>query len=390
MDNKPKGKKCIHRNPRDRSRCKMTVSGGNKFCHHHRYDLRAIANDASACIDIFAKHFPKNHHPACDRKSENDCDCPAYSRGAHAMMTLQAGFKQSTLHSPLYAEHLRLTMAQKVRRIGKYYRSITEEDLYLPPDSRWRQFRFFVWDKKDQQIRVKVIRDIIRDKSVLLRHLRKLKPLTVYYTCGKWLNPTQIGPDPNGRYGIRKFIEKKWCTKNDTVTLKRYHDTLLKKDLYFDVDYDNKDYNEGIKMVQRTIDLLMSMKKMGRYTLPDLTESDIDIVFSGGKGFHVIVNGFYDMVMVGDKPFTEYVNTPDKNRMIQEFYQEIVDEMRALDPGLLLDFMVTYDNRRIIRLPGTVHQKTLRVCKLLAGIGDERIIKDSNGKMIGYNADPAI
>jgi DNA primase catalytic subunit len=212
----------------------------------------------------------------------------------------------------------------------------------------------------------------------------------VYYTCGKWLNPTQIGPDPNGRYGRKKFIEKRWCTKNDTITLKRYHNTLLKKDLYFDVDYDNKDYNEGIKMVQRTIDLLMSMEQMGRYTLPKLTEDDIDIVFSGGKGFHVIVNGYYDMVKVGDQLFTEYVNQPNKNEMVQEFYQEIVNEMRVLDPGLLLDFMVTYDNRRIIRLPGTVHQKTLRVCRLLAGTTDERIIKDYDGKMVGYYADPPI
>ena len=32
-------------------------------------------------------------------------------------------------------------------------------------------------------------------------------------------------------------------------TLNRYHDTLLYQGLYFDVDYDNADYNEGATML---------------------------------------------------------------------------------------------------------------------------------------------
>ena len=155
-----KQKKCIHRNPRDRARCKMNVSGDRKFCHHHRYDLKAIVKDFSACVDIFAERFPKKHHPACDRKSENDCDCPNLSRGAHAMMTLRAAFKQSTLHSPLYANYLRVTMDETVERVRNYYHSITEDELYLPPEANWRQYRFFVWDRKDQRIRVKVLRKV--------------------------------------------------------------------------------------------------------------------------------------------------------------------------------------------------------------------------------------
>ena len=385
-----KQRKCIHRNPRDRARCKMNVSSGEHFCHHHRYDINAVVKDFSACVDIFAKRFPKKHHPACDRKSQNDCDCPDLSRGAHAMMTLRAAFQQSTLHSPLYAKYLRVTMDETVRRVRNYYHSITEADLYLPPDPNWRQYRFFVWDRKAQRIRVKVLRDIVRNKTILLKHLRRLSPITVYYTCGRWLNPTQIGPDPRGKFGRAKFVKKGWCSPGGRMTLPRYHDTLLKKDLYFDVDYDNKDYNEGIKMVQRTIDCLTGMRQMGEFTLPELTEDDIDIVFSGGKGFHVIVNGYYDMVRVGDKTFSEHVNTPDKNEMIENFYKDFVEHMREKDPELLLDFMVTFDNRRIIRLPGTVHQKTLRVCTLLAGMNDDRIIKDSNGKLSGYIADAPI
>ena len=45
--------------------------------------------------------------------------------------------------------------------------------------------------------------------------------------------------------------------------------------------------------------------------------------------------------------------------------QTIVNVLRHMDNELLLDWEVTVDPRRIIRLPGTVHGKTLRLCKLV-------------------------
>ena len=122
--------RCISRSPRDRSRCKINVEAGTYLCEHHNYDLAAMANDPQSCIDIMTGRFPKRHHPACDRKGENDCDCHSYSRGASTMITLRSAFEQSKLQSKLYKKHLRLTMANKVRRIRKYYRSITEDDLF--------------------------------------------------------------------------------------------------------------------------------------------------------------------------------------------------------------------------------------------------------------------
>ena len=387
---KSKKYRCKHRNPRDYKRCKMTVSKGVDFCHHHNYDLRAMKKDFGACLKIQEKHFPKNHHPACDRKSENDCDCPDFSKGAHAVMTVKAAIRQSKSLAPLYRNYLRVTMADKVSKITRYYDSITEDDLYLPPESKFRQFRFFTWNERKQQIVVRVVKDNFANKKVLLKQLRRHNPIAVYYTTARWLNPQGIGPDPTGKFGRAKFVKKKWCTESGLVTLPRYHNTLLKKDLYFDVDYDNKDYNEGIRMVQRTIDCLKSIDQIGIYTFPLLTDDDFEIVFSGGKGFHVIVNGFYDDVMVDDRPFTEFVNDRDKNERVEEFYRMVVETMKESDPELLLDFMVTYDNRRIIRLPGTVHHKTLRVCTRLSGMNDERIIKNSEGLFDEYIADSPI
>lgn len=352
------------------------------MCEHHKFDLAAMANDSSTCINIMAERFPKRHHPACDRKGENDCDCHDYSYGAHVVMTLKKAFEQSKLLSPLYKKHLKLTMKDKVRRIKRYYNSITEDDLYLPPYPNFRQYRFFVWEPRTQKIIVKVLKDTVRNKTILLSHLKRLAPLHVYYTTGTWLNPQGIGPDPESKKGEAKMRKKGWCSPSKKITLKRYHNTLIKRDLYFDVDYDNKDYHQGIQMVDELWNGLDELDLLG--------DSEIQIVFSGGKGFHLIANGYYDQA---DSwfyaPLREYVNTPNKNERVENHYKLLVTRLKERNPSLLLDWMVTWDNRRIIRLPGTVHGKTLRVCKEIT-LNDESVMRDSRGRVVGYNPDPCI
>lgn len=363
----------------------MQAPAGERFCEHHRLDLESFVKDPVSCVSEMAKRFPKNHHPACDRKGENDCDCHDFSNGAHTMMALRMAFRQSKLHMPLYKKHVRVTMKEKVRRIRKYYRKLPEEELYLPPHSTFRQFRFFCWDHQNQQVVAKVLKDRVRTKKGLKGHLQRLAPLHVYYTTAQWLNPEGIGPDPKGKMAKNKFKKKKWCSPSGKITLPRYHNTLLKRDLYFDVDYDNKDYNEGIRMVKEVIDTMKDVTSYGEFEWPELTDDDFDIVFSGGKGFHVIVDGFYDRVMGDGIPFTEYVNHREKNESVEDFYKGLVEEVKKNDK-LLLDWMVTYDNRRIIRLPGTVHGKTLRVCNRLEGVNDDRI----GDNFSTYNADTPI
>jgi len=116
------------------------------------------------------------------------------------------------------------------------------------------------------------------------------------------------------------------------------------------------------------------------------------IVFSGSKGFHLIIDGYYDIARTfeGKKdPLRIYVNTPDKNQRIEAHYKQLVDKLTFADYSLLLDWMVTYDNRRIIRLPGTVHAKTMRVCSILVK-DDQRVIFDEHDNMVGYKPDPPI
>jgi len=289
----------------------------------------------------------------------------------------------------------------------------------------------------------------------MLSHLKRLAPLHVYYTTGQWLNPQGIGPDPEGRHAKRKFRKKKWV-------LRKYHNTLLKRGLYFDVDYDNKDYNEGIKMVQLLLDNFEKVtKQTTKYCI--IKPPEWDIVFSGGKGFHVIENDFYDILklpvkntikrisiseywkqieleIIEQDKWTEFINQQVSetktgstghtnlfvNRLKRELnkqrppvlYYDIVYDLCAYkdvpklenksqfisliynwiceflletsNNKLFLDWMVTYDSRRIIRLPQTVNAKTMRICTLLDGLDDKRLIKDKNGKFIGYKADEPI
>jgi DNA primase catalytic subunit len=226
----------------------------------------------------------------------------------------------------------------------------------------------------------------------------------VYYTTGQWLNPQGIGPDPESRKGLAKMRKKGWCgKKSKKVTLKRYHNTMLKRDLYFDIDYDNKDYHQGIRMADELIHAIN--KHIHCYQFNGVNQQ---IVFSGGKGFHLIINGYYDeaftrpskrklydllrreAIKKGDEnsTFLRYsANHENKNAAIESHYKDIVDILQY-ETDLLLDWMVTYDNRRIIRLPGSVHGKSMRVCKEI-NFSDDNVIKNRAGKPVGYvPADP--
>jgi len=327
-------------------------------------DLAHFVLSPSRVAGIMKSRFPKRHHPACDRKGQNDCDCHTYSSGALGMMALRESFRKSQELSPLYRRKRRLEHRLKVKRIRAYYNSITEAELWLPKDAGFRQFRFFLWDDKQERIVVRVIKDNFRHKRTLLKWLRRLAPLHVYYTTSAWLNPQGIGPDPKGKHGKAKMKKKGW-------TLSKYHDTMLYQGLYFDVDYDNADYNEGANMMSR---LLLNTEVMFtksrrestmRYFLTGLDKTPT-MVFSGSKGFHLIFED-WDSSRLRRLELMRYKAHLERDGS-QAFHssakRRIVRELKQ-DSELLLDWEVTQDPRRIIRLPGTVHGKTMRLCKVV-------------------------
>ena len=386
----------------DGKRCKIQVHGGHDLCEHHDTDLRAFIRNPEKCIKIMSGRYPKIHHPACDRKGVNDCECPNYTGGAQVMRAMQKAFKDSASHHPTYRKLNKMRMRVKVKKIRNYYNSISEKDLWLPTKPAWRQYRFFVWDDKQERVVVRIIKDNIRDKQTLLRWLRRLAPLHVYYTTAAWMNPQGIGPDPHGKRGRNKFRKKGWSYK-----LKTYHNNFLWQELYFDVDYCNADYNEGAKTLGRLIEELDHNGHLCRIFSP---REELTIVFSGGKGFHLVDTNWRTMDLIYDdeiRPLTglvpEGASVKDAMNAVKEqlgfdlampegrqnfsrfFKQHIVQSMK--DEGILIDYDVTPDPRRIIRLPGTVHGKTLRLGKIIT---EDNLIKDEQGRIVGYEPDEPI
>jgi len=340
-------------------RCKMNVAAGDYVCKHHAMDLAHFVLSPEKVVSLMKTRYPKRHHPACDRKGQNDCSCHNYSNGALAVMALRESFKKSQQLSPLYRRKRRLEHRLKVKKIRAYYNSITEAELWLPKDSGFRQFRFFLWDDKRQRIVVRVVKDNFKHKKTLLKWLRKLSPLHVYYTTSAWLNPQGIGPDPKGKHGANKMRKKGW-------TLKRYHDTMLYQGLYFDVDYDNADYNQGATMLMV---LKNTLAEIGEDELHnrgfDISDDSTMMVFSGSKGFHLIYEQF-DGTNAKEYDYEEYIRRGDNQSWHKEVKGDICNRLRNINSDLLLDWEVTIDPRRIIRLPNTVHGKTLRVCKIVS------------------------
>ena len=75
----------------------------------------------------------------------------------------------------------------------------------------------------------------------------------------------------------------------------------------------------------------------------------------------------------------------DRQRFSRLIKQQIIDNLK--DGGILIDYDVTPDPRRIIRLPGTVHGKTLRVCKIIT---ENDLLRNEAGEIVGYEPDDPI
>lgn len=368
----------------DGKRCKIQVPLDGSLCEHHDTDLEAFVRNPEKCIKILSGRYPKIHHPACDRKGVNDCECPSYTGGAQVMRTMQKAFKDSASYHPLYRKLNKMRMRVKVKKIQNYYNSISEKDLWLPTKPGWRQYRFFVWDDKQERVVVRIIKDNIRDKATLLRWLKRLAPIHVYYTTAAWMNPQGIGPDPFGKKGRNKFRKKGWSYKTKT-----YHNNFLWQELYFDVDYCNADFNEGAKTLGSLINELDKEPSMFS------PREELTIVFSGGKGFHLVDTNWRTMDLIYDDEGAidrlkdehgyDIAKPEDRQKFSRFVKQQIINDLK--EGGILIDYDVTPDPRRIIRLPGTVHGKTLRVCKIIT---ENDLLRNEAGEIVGYEPDDPI
>ena len=345
---------------KDGHRCKLTAKPGDIRCEHHAYEAMSFLRNPFLATGLYTQYFPKNHHPACDRTGQNDCDCPDKTTAQLLLESFNRALQASLEDTPEYKFEFRQRHELITTKVGMTYDSLTVDDMFLPPDSHWRQFRFQVWESKAKRLVWKKVFDNFRNnehgKKALLKRLRQMKPIKVFYMTSKFLNPRSVGPDPTSKMGGKKFKKKN--------LMRHYNNNFLGQELYFDVDFKMDSFDDSAKMTKRVVEWLT--RKFS------ITPEDLTIVFSGGKGFHVIWYGWdisqaephhqvtYKNILSGESGKVPSVYLQRLHRKIKTEY---IEELKA--EGILVDYEVTRDPRRIIRLPGTIHHKG-RPCKIIS------------------------
>ena len=229
----------------------------------------------------------------------------------------------------------------------------------------------------------------IRNKTQLLRLLRREAPHHVYYTTSQWRNPAEVGPDPYSKSGRDKYIKKnakmlarKEGRGKDRERIRElmypvskwsdYGNAFIEQELYFDVDYEMETFQQSAEETLRLADF---------YETLDFNdcEKDVHFVFSGGKGFHMVDYGFGIRRAVGSENYARRINdilNTEKEKsglskghafaamkISRNVKKRLIRKIRK--KNILLDYEVTVDPRRIIRLPGTIHGKRGRVCRII-------------------------
>ncbi len=359
--------RCIHIK-RDGKRCSNECEAGKYVCEHHEIGLDDFVADPIKTVAMYRRYFPKDHNPACDRKGQNDCDCPDRGFGKLLGLTLQRAADTSLKRTPEFKEAFHHEMIWKTNMIRDYYYSIDESNLWLGmPNPKWRQFRFFVYDRNAQRVIVKKVKDNITNKTTLLKHLRNYAPLHCYYTTAQWLDPQNIGPDPNSKSGFSKYKRQ-----HNSRSYQNVDNVFIAQEMYFDIDYEMETFQQAAAETQR-LALFYEQVDTG-------CKKDVRFVFSGGKGFHMIDYGWDLATHLGGgmnaqaaiEKRAQQMNKRTKATMgvswarqdlSRSIKKRLIRDIRKA--GILLDYEVTVDPRRIIRVPGTIHGKRGRVCRVI-------------------------
>ena len=164
---------------------------------------------------------------------------------------------------------------------SKHYR---EAPLTMPERFSKREFGFMFFDR-DFVIR----HQGFASRATLKNYLAEQAPAHVYYSCAYYENP-----------GAPTMAEKKW----------------LGADLIFDLDADHVEGAKNLPYEKMLLRVKDEVKRLiDEFLLGDLgfAESDLKIVFSGGRGYHV------------------HINSPRVTRLSSHERREIVDYITGTD-----------------------------------------------------------
>ena len=162
-------------------------------------------------------------------------------------------------------------------------------------------------------------------------------------------NIIEMGGVKNGYFTRNHFIEINQLNQH----LKNYdgdiYSTIYRYDskdqntanfiapLYLDLDIDDIEHN-FYKIKQ---DLALVLRRLK--TVFSLSDKDIELYFSGSKGFHILVNHN----IFGFKP----------SRDINKQYKKVAVDLKTYTVNKTIDTKI-YDNKRLFRIPNTINHKT--------------------------------
>ena len=159
----------------------------------------------------------------------------------------------------------------------------------------------------------------------------------------------EMGGVKNGHFTRNYFIESKELKNNLNKYDGDIYSTIYKYDstdqntanyiapLYLDLDIDDIEVN-FLKVKQ---DLLLVMRRLK--TVFNLSDKDIELYFSGSKGFHILVSHS----IFGFEP----------SRDINKQYKKIAIDLKTYTVNKSVDTKI-YDNKRLFRVPNTINHKT--------------------------------
>ncbi|MEM0266280.1 MAG: DNA primase catalytic subunit PriS [Archaeoglobaceae archaeon] len=285
-------------------------------------------------------------------------------------------------------------MEEKQYLIKKFSEFYSKNRIELPREFKKREFAFVPFESIPEFVMRRHVS--FESEEEFQGYVAKNVPAHVYYSSAYYENP-----------GEEKMEKKGW----------------IGADLIFDIDGDHlpiKTKNIA-SLLERT---KIEVKKLIKLLKTDFGVKEVEIFFSGGRGYHVHVldedfryleaperREIIDYLTLNNprlfrnfpesnaeirvKRFLSKKGIPERNWKKEKFIKSAIDALRVY-----IDAPVTADVKRLIRMPGTLHGKSgLRVTKVedietfdpfrdAIAFGEEkvrvRILKKVKMKMGGY------
>jgi DNA primase small subunit len=214
----------------------------------------------------------------------------------------------------------------------EYYKNTNK--IELPEESKWRQYKFTLFDGK-----FIIVRDRVKSVEVLKKWILRFKPCHVYYSVSKWLCPEFVG------YNV---YNGKKAGYNVAYNL------FLGGDLVIDID------GKGETVESRIIDAKVKVLKV-LDILKEIGYKDFEIVFTGNKGFHIHVKDYRF-------PIEKFDNLLPNQKMICYYYHKkmIADYLKSR--GCEFCYDVLCDIKRVVRLIGSINGVTGYICSKVEDI----------------------